>query len=318
MLRRLRQCISKRHVIALCAVLLLAACQRTPAPADAVSGPEAAVQALATHLRDNDLVALAQAAVPPADYVALEAAWKQGRSRWPLTELPLGDQWLPLLATLSAPDSERTLQQAFDRNVANQNRDLRDAARALGSFGQKYIKGEGIYTDEQRAHYVQVVQTLSQWAQQAPLGDPKRAATSIAGLARAARATRLTSEVRLNEAGMQASLRRLSPFFAETRTVLGRYGLPLDASFSSLRVSLVEQERDRARVRVRYRLGTREIDAVVSLQREGARWYLSDTLRHARKALSASAPGPSGESPQARAGPANAAPSPRAGHPGAR
>ena len=89
---------------------------------------------------------------------------------------------------------------------------------------------------------------------------------------------------------METSLRRLSPFFKACKATLARYGLPLDRSFSTLRVSLVEQDGDRARVRLRYTLGARAIDAVVSLQRRAGRWYLSDTLHHARQALSGQAP----------------------------
>ena len=196
----------------LCALLLLAGCQRAPTPAPAASEPEAAVRQLAQHLRDNDLAGFARDAVPPADHARLEIAWREGRSRWPLTELPLDDQLEPLLATLSAAGAERNLQQGFTRNFANQHKDLKNAARSLGAFGVQYVKREGVYTDEERAHYAQVIAALSEWAEQAPLGDPKRGAAAIPRLAAAARKTGLTSEQALREAGMSGSLRRLAPF----------------------------------------------------------------------------------------------------------
>ena len=160
----------------------------------ATSEPAAAVQRLARHLHDNDLVGFARDAVPPAEYAGLETAWREGRSRWPLTELPLDEQLEPLLATLSAPDSERSLQQGFNRNFANQDKDLRDAARSLGSFGVQYVKREGVYTAGERAHYAQVITALSEWAAQATLGDPKRGAAAIARLAAAARRTGLADK----------------------------------------------------------------------------------------------------------------------------
>jgi chorismate mutase len=285
----------------LCGLLAAAGCQRapTPAPAVTVSEPAAAVQRLARHLHDNDLVAFARDAVPPADYTALEAAWREGRSRWPLTELPLDEQLEPLLATLSAADSERRLKQGFKRNFANQDKDLRDAARSLGSFGVQYVKREGVYTAEERAHYAQVITALSEWAAQAPLGDPKRGATAIQKLAAAARRTGLTSEQALREAGMGESLRRLGPLLAQAKATLASYGLSLDRSLSGLRTELVEQKGDQARVRIHYPLGKREIDTVVSLQRRDGHWYLADDLRHAEQALAA----PAGDSQQAPAQP---------------
>ncbi|MEO8367019.1 MAG: hypothetical protein ABI538_12500 [Pseudoxanthomonas sp.] len=284
------------RTLLLCGLLAGAGCQRapSPAPAVAISEPAAAVQRLARHLRDNDLVGFAHDAVPPAEYAALETAWREGRSRWPLTELPLDEQLEPLLATLSAPDAERSLQQGFNRNLANQNKDLRDAARSLGSFGVQYVKREGIYTTEERAHYAQVITALSEWGAQAPLGDPKRGAAAIPKLVAAARKTGLTSEQALREVGMSESLRRLGPFFAQAKSTLASYGLPLDRSFSELRTELVEQKGDQARVRINYPLGKREIDTVVSLQRRDGHWYLVDHLHHAEQALAA----PDGESPE--------------------
>jgi hypothetical protein len=287
------------RTLLLCGLLAMAGCQRTPAPAPAAaaSEPAAAVQRLARHLRDNDLVGFAHDAVPPAEYAGLESAWREGRSRWPLTELPLDEQLEPLLATLSAPASERSLQQGFNRNFANQNKDLRDAARSLGSFGVQYVKREGIYTAEERAHYAQVITALSEWGAQAPLGDPKLGAAAIPKLAAAARRTGLTSEQVLRETGMSESLRRLGPFFAQVKATLASYGLSPDRSLSGLRTELIEQKGDRAQVRIHYPLGKRQIDTVVSLQRQEGRWYLVDHLHHAGQALAI----PPGESPEAPA-----------------
>lgn len=288
-------------MLLLCGLLAVAGCQRTPAPAPAVatSEPAAAVQRLARHLRDNDLVGFARDAVPPAEYARLETAWREGRSRWPLTELPLDEQLEPFLATLAASGSERSLLQGFNRNFANQNKDLRDAARSLGSFGVQYVKREGVYTAEERAHYAQVISALSEWGAQAPLGDPKLGAAAISKLAAAARRTGLSSEQTLREAGMSESLRRLGPFFAQAKATLASYGLPPDSSLSELRTELIEQKGDQAQVRIHYPLGKREIDTVVSLQRRDGHWYLVDHLHHAEQALAV----PAEESPEAPAQP---------------
>ena len=284
------------RTLLLCGLLALAGCQRAPAPAKpAASEPEATVRQLAQRLHDNDLQGFARDAVPPADYARLETAWREGRSRWPLTELPLDDQLEPLLAVLSAPGSERSLQEGFTRNFANQHKDLKDAAQSLGAFGVQYVKREGVYTTEERAHYAQVITALSEWGAQAPLGDPKRGAVAIPKLAAAARRTGLASEQALREAGMSESLRRLGPFFAQAKATLASYGLPLDRSLTELRTELIEQKGDQARVRIHYPLGKREIDTVVSLQRQDGHWYLADHLHHAEQALAI----PAGESPEA-------------------
>lgn len=272
----------------LCAVLAVSACK--PEAVDApprASGPGGAVMRLAEQLRHNELRGFARDAVPAAHFNALDAAWRQGDSRWPLTALPLDDQIEPALTALAAPDAARGLKQSFDRNLANQGRDLREAARTLGSFGLQYVQREGDYSAEERAHYVQVIGALSEWAQQAPLGDPARAEAAISKLVAAARTSRLTSEADLQAAGMEQSLVRLEPVFAAGKTVLASYGLLLDRSLDGLRVELIEERGDTARVRIHYPLAAREVTTVLDLERHGGRWYLADYLRLGEQALQA-------------------------------
>lgn len=274
----------------LLALVALTACKREAAEVTPqATGPGAAVTRLAEHLRHNELRAFARDAVPPAQFNALEAAWRRGDSRWPLTELPLDEQIEPMLAALAAPDAARGLKQSFDRNLANQGSDLRQAAATLGAFGVQYVQGEGDYSAAERAHYIQVIEALSDWARQAPLGDPARADAAISKLVAATRTSGLGGETSLQAIGMEQSLARLEPVFAACKNVLASYGLLLDRSLDGLRVELVEEQGDSAQVRIHYPLAAREIDTVLSLQRHGGRWYLADFLQRGEEAVQAEA-----------------------------
>lgn len=275
--------------MALAAMLLsaLAGCRPgSTGQAHAASGPAAALERLAQYLGDDDLAGFARAAVPPADYLRLRAAWSEGRSRWPLTELPMDDQLVPLLAALSAPDSERDLIRSFERHLARQDAAVRQAAMLLGPFAAEYVRHRGSYTEAERAHYVQIVAALEAWAARAPLADPKRAPPAIAGLARQARAAGLHDDAGLRKAGLEDSLRRLAPFFAELKSVLADYGLPVQDSLKSLRATLLEQAGDRAMLRVEYPLAGRRIEATVTMIHRDGRWYPEGHLRRAGQALS--------------------------------
>lgn len=267
---------------------VLSACQKEPAPPPVLAGgstePAAAVRALVDHVQRNDLVGFARAAVPADDYAQLEQAWREGRSRWPLTELPLEQKIIPMVIALAQPGAEAKLQATFDKQFAGQTRDLKNAVRSLGLFGQQYISKEGDYSDNERNHYVQVIGALSAWGQQAPLGDRALAATTIKHLAAAARQTGITSEEQVRVAGMTDTLHRLSPFFAEMKATFARYGLPLDTSLADLRTGLLEQDGNGARVRIHYPLADREVDTVVRMQRRANRWYLNDYLHDAEQA----------------------------------
>ena len=272
--------------------LLACACKpRAPVELEgAASEPATAVRQLVQRVRDNDLAGFTRDALPPAELAKMEAAWRDGRSRWPLTELPLDNQLLPTLQALAAPGAERKLQQGFDRQFANQDRDLRDAARSLKLFGAKYVLQQDEYDEDERHHYPQVIAALGDWAEDAPLGDPKRARAAIPLLCAAARKTGLDSETTLQEAGMLGSLQRLGPFFAQLKGTIASYGLDIDHSLADLRTGLVEQDGDRASVRVHYPLADAEIDTVVHLQRRDGRWYLAGYLAEADRVATMETP----------------------------
>ena len=270
------------------ALVLLCGCRPEPGPAgaDPAAGtPAATVITLAAQLRAGNLAGYARTAVPPALHADLETAWREDRSRWPLSELPLAGKLPSMLAAFSAEGAEANLQAAFDRQFAGAERDLDAAAESLALFGVEYVRNEGDFTDAERQHYAQVIEALGAWAAEAPLADRARAKASIVRLASAARAAGLDEPSDFTALGMEGSLDRLQPFFAATMRTLADYGLDLGASVEGLQVEEVSQQGDRAVVRVRYPLAGRQVGTEVELQRIDGRWYPSDSVRSARASL---------------------------------
>ena len=296
----------------LLAALALAACRREQAPVAPVAGgardPAQAVLLLSGHLRRNDLAAFARDAVPPALAAPLEAAWRDGGTRWPLDELPFDERLPGVLGALAAPGSEARLQQQFEHQFANEGAAITAAAKTLGLFGAQYVRDERAFSEGERAHYLQLVEAVSRWGAGAPLGEPERARTAIARLAAAARRTSLADEADFARAGMAGSLQRLSGFLPTFKQVLAGYGLDLDAALAGMRADTVSSDGDRARVRMRYTLAGHPVEAVIAAERVGGRWYLADFLRHARAAAAAPAARDAGPAPGTRTDPATAPP----------
>ncbi len=286
----------RRPLTLLLCALLLVGCERPPERA-AVAAPEAhvpstpaqAVSNLSRHLRDNDLEAFARDAVPPSLHRQLEGAWRDGRTRWPLQELPFDKRLPALMATLAAPDAPAHLHQAFERQFAGQDASIHSAVASLGVFGAHYLQDQGDFSADERAHYTQLVVAVSAWARKAPLGDPVRAQQAIRTLTDAGRRSGLGSVDAFRSLGMATSLRRMGRFQGAFKQALRAYGLDLDASLDGLRASLQQQTGDTATVRMRYQLDGQPVDALLSLQRVEGRWYLSDYLRHARAAVASPA-----------------------------
>ena len=263
---------------------MLAACRReAPAPEPQAATPAETVRLLTGHLLDDDLDAFAREAVTPALHARLEQAWRDGRTRWPLDQLPFADHLPRAMAALSAPDAERTLMQDFERQLANAN--LGPAAEFLTVFTVQYIVQQGDFSVSEREHYPMLVQAFGQWARSAPIGDRARAKAAIATMTAAARTAALDSDAAFADAGMQDSLRRMSRVLASGKTVLASYGLDLYDDLRGMDVQLQSQTGDIARVRMRYRLAGTPIDTVVQLERRDGRWYVSDFLRHAEDAV---------------------------------
>jgi hypothetical protein len=280
-------------------LLCLVGCAR-PAPEAAVpmqaepaaqvaSRPAQAVQLLTRHLRDNDLAAFARDAVPAELQAPLETAWRSGRTRWPLDELPFDTRLPGLLQALSAPGSEARLQQGFDRQFSGATAQIHGASTSLGLFGAHYIQRQGHFSDDERAHYAQLIQAASLWGGHAPLADRRRAYAAIAMLTAAARRTGLGSPADFSRMGMSESLRRMGPFAAAFKQALRPYGLDLDDSLDGMHATLQQQTGDTARVRMQYTLAGQDIDAIVGVQRIDGHWYVADFVRHAQAAVATAA-----------------------------
>ncbi len=290
---------------ALLCVLLLAACspssepnssakaraQATPVSHGAAK-PEAAVTDLIAHLRRNALADVARTALPAPLHARVEAGWRAGKSRWPLTELPFNDNLPGLLNALTAEDAERKLNARFKQQLSGQTKALQDAARGLGLFGKQYLGREGEYNAQQRQHYVQLIDAMSAWAQRAPLGDAARGKESVHLLVNGAKRSGLQGDEDFSRLGMDASLKALVPLYIAGKQVLGLYGLGVDATLASVRAETVKVTGDQADVRVRYTLADKDIDTVMKAVKVDGRWYLADYLEDAEASLPPPAPAP--------------------------
>lgn len=273
-------------VVVLTLASLVAACERIPhdEPRAPANRPVDAVLEPARAFRDNDLNRLVLAAVPPASIPELDAAWAEGRTRWPLNELPLDEQLPRLLAALSAEGAEAALERGFQQQLAGAERDLRLTIHALTEFGVQYFEHDVSLDSRQRERAIQWLVALGEWGQQAPLTDPALARSAIARLSGAARETGLAQEQDFATLGREAALERLSGFLAVAKQVLADYGLDLDRTVDGLDVALVRQTGDTAELRLRYDMAGTAVDVSVDVERIDGRWYRTDYLQHLRAA----------------------------------
>jgi hypothetical protein len=177
----------------------------------------------------------------------------------------------------------------YRRQFAGADRDIDQAIRTLVLFGGEYVRKDADYTAEERDHVSQALAAAGDWALQAPLSEPKHAQPFFAALVAAAQRSGIDGKAghaAFAALGMDASLNRLSPFIATLLAQLRRqYGLDVDAALRGMQVQLLEQTGDSARLRLRYALAGRPIDAIVPVVRIDGHWYLANYLRRAEASL---------------------------------
>jgi len=161
---------------------------------------------------------------------------------------------------------------------------LRSAATTLGLFATRYVAASEDYGPDERAHAMRLIEALTAWGQQAPLGDPARAREAIPQLVAGARLTGLRDPAMLRQAGLEGGLHRLQPFVQRLKQVLARhYALDLDAALDSLQTLPLDQHGDSARVRVRYRRRRARGQGTLRLERRDGQWYPADLVRRAQR-----------------------------------
>ena len=302
-----------RLLLASLLCLCLPACERAAPPTGTAIGvatrqapqaatkPADAVYVLRDRLLARDGAGFARLAVPPAVHAQLVEGWSQGRSRWPLDELPLDAHLPKMIAALQEKDAGSKLMATFRRQFAGADRDIDQAIRTLVLFGGEYVQKEADYTPEERDHVVQAIAAMGDWALAAPFADPQRAQPFFAALAAAAQRSGIDGKagnVAWTTLGMKRSLDRLSPFLATLLAQLRtHYGLDVDASLRGMEVRLLEQTGDRARLRLRYTLAGRDIDAILPAVRIDGHWYLADFVRRAQASLAGKPPASDAKNP---------------------
>lgn len=239
------------------------------------------LQQLTTLLHSNDLVGYAKASATAKQYSQLETAWRQGRSVWPLSNWPLGNDIPGLIFALAKPQARQQYTKVFDTQFAGQGKSIRDAVQSLELFGVQYLQNRANYPSDQSDYYVKLTKVISHWASTAPFDDSKRAHRAIALLAQAAQQTGLTNSEEFHRLGMEESLNRLRPFITVVKHVLADYGLDLDIPLTQFQANIISQTTSDCQIHAYFPLAQDNVDTQMSMVYRENQWF----LKHNQEAI---------------------------------
>jgi hypothetical protein len=275
-------------LLPLFAALLLSACHgKDEASQPGGSTPQAALQGTIDLLKANDLNGLWKHALPPADYANLRADWsRHAQDAEPITADDRA-KFAQTMQQFTAPDAENKLYGELQPKLTAMEQQYKDQLPVLISVGEALAKNavaqNKSLTDAQKTQTSSVLDVLVPWAQQAPWFDQAKAKQAIGVAVTTVRKLDLKSPDQLRAMDFDTAMAKYATGLGGVKQLLATYGLSLDDTLNSVRLTPVSNNNGRAVVKIDYTLLGKPLSAESTLVQQDGRWYSEDMLSNVRK-----------------------------------
>jgi hypothetical protein len=278
-----------RHaVLPLFAALLLSACHgKDDASQPGGSTPEAALQGSVDLLKAGDFNGLWKHALPPADYATMRADWsRHEQNQQPITAEDRA-KFDETMLKLTGPDAENKLYAEVQPKLTSMEQQYKDQIPVLISVGQAVAKS-GIEQNkslsaDQKAQASSVLDVLGPWAQQTPWFDQAKAKQAIGVAVSTARKLDLKTPDQLRTMDFDTAMAKYSTGFAGAKQLLAIYGLSVDDTLNSVKLTPVSNSNGHAVVKVDYTLLGKPLSTESKMVQQDGRWYAEDMLENVRQ-----------------------------------
>lgn len=279
---------SLRHAMLLLAALLLGACHDKDQAAQAGGGtPEAAVQTSIDLLKAGDVDGLWKHVLPPADYANMRADWRLQQRDLPPPTARDRARFDEAMQKLTEPDAENRLYAELQPKLAAMEQQYKDQLPVLISVGDAMLKSvvaqSRTLSEAQKAQAGNVLDVLQPWAQQTPWFDRARAKQAVGVAVATARQLDLKDPGQLRTMDFDAAMGKYAVAWGGLRQLLAIYGLSVDDTLDSVRLTPLSNGNGHAVVRIDYTLLGKPLSTESTLVQEDGRWYSEDLLQNARQ-----------------------------------
>jgi hypothetical protein len=270
------------------AMLVLVACHKkeetTAAPGGAT--PEAAVQQSVSLIKAGDFSGFWQHALPPADYANLRADWKLPHpDQRPITDEDRA-RFNLALQQLTAPNAETTLYSQLKPKLELMEQQYHDQLPVMIGIGQAIVS-TGIaqnktMTENQKQQARDALNVLLPWAQQTPWFDQDKARQAVGVVVATARQLDLKSPDQLQNMGFDDAMKQYSIAWDGVKKLLLIYGLSIDDTLDSVKVTTIGIDHGQAHVKIDYTLLGKPLSSDSQLVLVDGRWYSQDLINSVR------------------------------------
>ncbi|RDS84037.1 hypothetical protein [Dyella psychrodurans] len=272
----------------LLATLLLVACHNKEQASTAPGGdtPEAAVQQSVTLIKNGDFAGFWKEGLPPADYANLRTDWTHQRP----DQKPITDEDRARFATavqqLTEPNAETKLYQQLQPKLAQMEQQYHDQLPVMIGIGQA-ILSTGIaqnktMTENQKQQARDVLNVLLPWAQQTPWFDQGKAKQAVGVVVATTRQLNLKSPDQLQNMDFDSAMKEYSTAYGGIKQLFVIYGLSVDDTLNSVKVSTQSVDHDHATVKIDYTLLGKPLSTQSQLVQVDGRWYSQDLVNSER------------------------------------
>jgi hypothetical protein len=279
-----------RHaLLPLLAALALTACHGKDDPTQpGGSTPTSAVQSSVELIKSGDFNGLWKHTLPPADYATLRADWASQQQRQP----PVTDQdrarFNDTLQQLTGPDAQDKLYAELQPKLAAMESKYKDQIPVLISVGEAMMKNavaqNKSVSAEQKTQVNAALDVLAPWAQQAPWFDAGKAKQTVDIAVTTARKLDLKSADQLRAMDFDTTMTKYSIGYAGIKQLLANYGLSVDDTLDSVKVTELDNSNGHARVKIDYTLLGKPLSSESKLVQVDQRWYSQDMVDNVREA----------------------------------
>ena len=270
------------------AMFLLVACHKKEDSAAAPGGttPEAAVQQSVTLIKAGDFDGFWKQALPPADYANLRADWTRPHpDQRPITDEDRA-RFTLAVKQLTAPNAETTLYDQLKPKLVQMDQQYHDQLPVMLGIGQAIlttgIAQNKTLTENQKQQTRDALNVLLPWAQQTPWFDQDKAKQAVGVLVTTTRQLNLKDPDQLQTMDFDSAMKEYSIAYGGLKQLLGIYGLSVDDTLNSVKITTVSIDHGQAHVKIDYTLLGKPLSTDSQLVLIDGRWYGQDLIQSAR------------------------------------
>jgi len=227
----------------------------TPPAVVVAPGPDAAIMASVRALRANNVAALLDSALPPAELAKLKADWAKEMNKDPITDEDRRN-FSEHMAKLTAPGAEEKMYAEIEPQLKQFEQSSAQQMPMMIAMGQGFIQSaiqqNKELTEPQKLQTLALIDATAKWAQTAKFTDPALAKQGIAVICKTARDLNIKTLDEARALNYDQAMQKAGIFVAGLKQLLSLYGLSMDKALDSVKAETVATTGDSAKVKVSY------------------------------------------------------------------